>query len=98
MSTIPPCINPLRSTPVHRVISSYSNPIADFVGSDEPIWRGFFYTGLICTVSFVNTLLAGQYFYRQYLVGMRVRTALTSAIYKKSVKLSNMGRKEMTSN
>ena len=72
------------------------NLLIDFVGSDEPLWRGYFYTALIVVVTFVNTLLNAQTYYQQYLVGLRVRTALTSAVYKKSVKLSNVGRKEMT--
>ena len=62
------------------------NLLIDFVGSDEPVWRGYFYTALIVAVTFVNTLLNAQTYYQQYLVGLRVRTALTSAVYKKSVK------------
>lgn len=31
----------------------------------------------------LQTLILSQYFHRMYLVGMRVRTALTSAIYRK---------------
>ena len=72
------------------------NLLIDFVGSDEPVWRGYFYTALIVAVTFIGTLLNAQTYYQQYLVGLRVRTALTSAVYKKSVKLSNVGRKEMT--
>jgi hypothetical protein len=37
-----------------------------------------------------------QCFYVEYLIGLRVKTALISAVYKKSTKLSNTGRKEMT--
>lgn len=64
--------------------------------SDEPQWKGYFYTVLICVVTFCNTLLNNHCFFIQYLVGLRVKTALTSAIYRKAVKLSNSGRKEMT--
>jgi hypothetical protein len=67
------------------------------VGSDEPVWRGYFYTGLICSVTFINSIFAGQMLIQQYIVALRVRTALTAAVYKKSIKLSNIGRKEMTS-
>ena len=37
-----------------------------------------------------------QSFYREYLVGLRIRTGLISAIYRKSLRLSNTARKEMT--
>ena len=33
---------------------------------------------------------------QEYLVGLRVRSALISAIYRKSLKLSNAARREMT--
>ena len=72
------------------------NLLIDFVESDEPNWKGYFYTVLIVCTTFVCTVLNSQCFYQEYLVGLRVRTALTSAIYRKSVKLSNTGRKEMT--
>lgn len=72
------------------------NLLIDFVESDEPQWKGYFYTVLICAVTFINTVLSSQFFYQEYLIGLRIRSALTSAIFRKSVKLSNSGRKEMT--
>ncbi len=72
------------------------NLLIDFVQSDEPVWKGYFYTALICLVTFINTVVNSQCFYQEYLVGLRVKTALISAIYRKSVKLSSNGRKEMT--
>lgn len=55
-----------------------------FVGnSDEPLWRGYFYVFLMMLTATLQTLILSQYFHRMYLVGMRVRTALTSAIYRK---------------
>jgi hypothetical protein len=47
-------------------------------------------------VTFLNTVVNSQCFYVEYLIGLRVKTALISAVYKKSTKLSNTGRKEMT--
>ena len=67
------------------------NLLIDFVQSDEPNWKGYFYTFLICAVTFINTLLNSQTFYQEYIVGLRVKTALISAIYRKSVKLSSTG-------
>lgn len=57
-----------------------------FVGnSDEPEWRGYFYVFLMMLTATLQTLILSQYFHRMYLVGMRVRTALTSAIYRKVI-------------
>ena len=67
-----------------------------FPQSDDPDWKGYFYTVLIVCVTFVCTLLNSQAFYREYLVGLRIRTALISSIYRKSLRLSNTSRKLMT--
>ena len=72
------------------------NLLIDFVQSDEPQWKGYLYTVLICLVTLFNTILNSQCFYQEYLVGLRVKTALISAIYRKSVKLSATGRSQMT--
>lgn len=67
-----------------------------FVEGDEPSWRGYLYAGLLLATAIVQTLLLAHYFTRMYLVGMRIRSALTSAIYKKSLRMSNGARKEST--
>ena len=72
------------------------NLLINFVETDEEQWKGYFYTVLICLVTFVNTVVNSQCFFLEYLVGLRVKTALISAIYRKSTRLSNNGRKEMT--
>ena len=72
------------------------NLLIDFVSSDQPDWKGYFYTVLICAATFTVTVLNSQAFYAEYLVGLRVRTAMISSIYRKSLKLSNTARKEMT--
>ena len=72
------------------------NLLIAFVTSDEPQWKGYLYTVLICLVTFINTIANNQCFYQQYQVGLRVKTALISAIYRKSCRLSNTGRSIMT--
>lgn len=55
-----------------------------FVGNtDEPLWRGYFYVFLMMLTATLQTLILSQYFHRMYLVGLRIRTVLTSAIYRK---------------
>ena len=69
---------------------------SDFVSTSDPQWKGYLYTALIVLVTFTVTILNVQAFYREYLVGLRIRTGLISAIYRKSLRLSNSARKEMT--
>ncbi|XP_053612783.1 multidrug resistance-associated protein 1 isoform X6 [Plodia interpunctella] len=67
-----------------------------FVEGKEELWKGYLYSvGLLACAS-IQTMLLSHYFTRMYLVGMRIRTALTSAIYRKSLRMSNSARKEST--
>ncbi|CAD0199749.1 unnamed protein product [Chrysodeixis includens] len=67
-----------------------------FVQGDEPIWKGYLYAVALLACATVQTMLLAHYFTRMYLVGMRIRTALTSSIYRKSLRMSNASRKEST--
>jgi ATP-binding cassette, subfamily C (CFTR/MRP), member 1 len=70
--------------------------IINFVDSGEPLWKGIFYAVLLFTVAGVQTLLLAQYFNRMFFVGLRIRTSLISAIYRKALIVSNNARKEST--
>ncbi|CAL1682835.1 unnamed protein product [Lasius platythorax] len=67
-----------------------------FVEGDQEIWKGYFYTGLLLLTAVLQTLILSQYFHRMFLVGLRIRTALIAAIYRKALRLSNSARKEST--
>ncbi|KAL4706573.1 hypothetical protein ACJJTC_015771, partial [Scirpophaga incertulas] len=67
-----------------------------FVESKEPVWKGYLYAVGLLACATIQTMLLAHYFTRMYLVGMRIRTALTSAIYRKSLRMSNAARKEST--
>lgn len=60
------------------------------------MWRGIFFAVLLFLVASTQTLFLGQYFQRMFLVGLRVRTAIIGAVYKKALILSNAARKEST--
>ena len=49
----------------------------------EPDWHGYFYAVLLFIAAVVQSLLLHQYFHRSYLVGMRFRTAVIVAVYRK---------------
>ncbi|XP_062546109.1 multidrug resistance-associated protein 1 isoform X12 [Armigeres subalbatus] len=70
--------------------------IINFVGSDEPLWKGIFYALLLFVVAGTQTLFLAQYFNRMFFVGLRIRTALISAIYRKALIISNSARKGST--
>ncbi|CAI6346527.1 unnamed protein product [Macrosiphum euphorbiae] len=71
--------------------------LISFVGnSTEPLWRGYFYIFLLMMTAMLQTIILSQYYHRMYLVGMRVRTSLTSAIYRKALRISNTAKKSFT--
>lgn len=47
------------------------------------MWRGYMYAVLMLTAATFQTLSMTQHNQRMYIVGMRIRTALISAIYRK---------------
>lgn len=62
----------------------------------EPLWHGIFYSLLLFIVVSAQTLLRTHYFYRMNLLGVRIRTSIIGAVYKKTLLLSNSARKEST--
>ncbi|XP_066599372.1 multidrug resistance-associated protein 1 isoform X2 [Prorops nasuta] len=70
--------------------------LISFVEGDEPMWKGYFYTILLLLTATLQTLILSQYFQRMLLVGLRIRTALIAAIYRKALRMSNTARKEST--
>ncbi|XP_068632707.1 multidrug resistance-associated protein 1 isoform X1 [Battus philenor] len=70
--------------------------LIEFVKGEEPVWKGYVYAVGLLACATVQTMLLAHYFTRMYFVGMRIRTALTSAIYRKSLRMSNAARKEST--
>nr|CAD7574755.1 unnamed protein product [Timema californicum] len=70
--------------------------IIGFVEGDEPVWKGYMYALLMLVCGTVQIVLHGHYFIKVQSVGLRVRTALVSAIYRKSLRLSSTARKDRT--
>ena len=52
----------------------------------EPDWNGYFYAVLLFVAAVIQSLFLHQYFHRCFRVGMRIRTAIIAAVYKKVCK------------
>ncbi|XP_068424094.1 ATP-binding cassette sub-family C member 2 [Clinocottus analis] len=59
-------------------------------------WEGYLYAVLLLVVAILQSLFLQQYFQRCFVLGMKVRTAITAAVYKKALVVSNDTRKEST--
>ena len=71
--------------------------LISFVTNDDETWKGYVYMILMVAVNMLKTLSQSQYFYKIMLIGMRIKSTLTTAIYEKGLKLSPSARKERTS-
>ncbi|XP_066905600.1 multidrug resistance-associated protein 1 [Halyomorpha halys] len=83
------------------VILTFTSPellkkVINFVSSDEPKWHGYFYAVLLLFFTSVQSLIQSQFNNRIALVGLRMRTSLMTAVYRKALKLSSSARKDST--
>lgn len=46
-------------------------------------WEGYLYAVLLFVVALLQSLFLQQYFQRCFVIGMKVRTAIMAAVYKK---------------
>ncbi|XP_043474514.1 multidrug resistance-associated protein 1 isoform X1 [Leptopilina heterotoma] len=76
---------------LEKLIKFVQNP-----NQDEHMWKGYFYAVILLLTAVFQTLILSQYFHRMFLVGLRIRTALIAAIYRKALRVSNSARKETT--
>ncbi|CAF1923142.1 unnamed protein product [Rotaria magnacalcarata] len=61
-----------------------------------PGWLGLFYAALLGATVVCQTLFLQAYFHRQYVVGLRFRSAITALVYRKSLKLSSSAKQGTT--
>uniref|UniRef100_A0A3B3Q9H2 Multidrug resistance-associated protein 1 n=1 Tax=Paramormyrops kingsleyae TaxID=1676925 RepID=A0A3B3Q9H2_9TELE len=61
-----------------------------------PSWHGYFYTALLFACACVQTLILQKYFHVCFVTGMRVRTAVVGAIYRKAMVITNAARRTST--
>ena len=62
---------------VHRLIIQFTED------ETQPNWHGYVFALLLFATASVQSLILNQYFYRAYIIGMRIRTAVIAAVYNK---------------
>ncbi|XP_021513222.1 multidrug resistance-associated protein 1 isoform X3 [Meriones unguiculatus] len=71
--------------------------IINFVNDREaPNWQGYFYTALLFVSACLQTLVLHQYFHICFVSGMRIKTAVVGAVYRKALVITNSARKSST--
>uniref|UniRef100_A0A3Q1GA62 Multidrug resistance-associated protein 1 n=1 Tax=Acanthochromis polyacanthus TaxID=80966 RepID=A0A3Q1GA62_9TELE len=64
--------------------------------SSAPSWQGFFYTALLFLCTCVQSLILQRYFHVCFVSGMRLRTAIIGAVYRKALVISSAARRTST--
>jgi len=67
-----------------------------YVASDGALWKGLILTFALFGVTFLMAVLNGQNQFMSYQVGFRIRTALISSIYRKSLRISSAAKRSTT--
>ncbi|XP_066545950.1 multidrug resistance-associated protein 1 isoform X2 [Amia ocellicauda] len=61
-----------------------------------PAWQGYFYTMLLFLCACLQTLILQKYFHVCFVTGMRLRTAVVGAVYRKALVITNAARRTST--
>nr|XP_023396692.1 multidrug resistance-associated protein 1 isoform X1 [Loxodonta africana] len=71
--------------------------LINFVNDKKaPDWQGYFYTALLFISACLQTLVLHQYFHICFVSGMRIKTAVIGAVYRKALVITNSARKSST--
>ncbi|XP_049645216.1 multidrug resistance-associated protein 1 [Suncus etruscus] len=71
--------------------------LINFVNDKQaPDWQGYFYTVLLFLSACLQTVVLHQYFHICFVSGMRVKTAVIGAVYRKALVITNSARKSST--
>lgn len=64
--------------------------------SSAPSWQGFFYTALLFLCTCIQSLILQRYFHVCFVSGMRLRSAIIGAVYRKALVISSAARRTST--
>ncbi|KAI8898763.1 P-loop containing nucleoside triphosphate hydrolase protein [Globomyces pollinis-pini] len=80
-----------------HLIMSFAATYADgYEGGPDPYYKGLAIAFAMLATAVTQTLFLHQYFNGTFMMGMRVRSSLVTAIYMKSLRLSNSARQGST--
>ncbi|KAF9985753.1 hypothetical protein BGZ65_010009, partial [Modicella reniformis] len=90
MNDIMGFIQPLLLRELLRFIMSHNTP------EPQPLYHGYTLAVLMCLCSLSQTASLHQYYHGCFRSGMKVRAALITVVYQKSLRLSNKARQQFT--
>uniref|UniRef100_A0A5F8G3T3 Multidrug resistance-associated protein 1 n=1 Tax=Monodelphis domestica TaxID=13616 RepID=A0A5F8G3T3_MONDO len=97
MSFLFKALHDLMMFAVNGLSLFFSRLLINFVNDNQaPDWQGYFYTALLFVSACLQTLVLHQYFHICFVSGMRIKTAVIGAIYRKALVITNSARKSST--
>ncbi|KAF9912121.1 hypothetical protein BX616_010415, partial [Lobosporangium transversale] len=83
-------VQPLLLREMLRFVISYKTD------TPQPLYRGYYIAGAMFCCGLLQSAVTSQYFHQCIRTGMHFRTAMVTALYQKSMRLSNSARHEST--
>ncbi|XP_054157840.1 multidrug resistance-associated protein 1-like isoform X1 [Oppia nitens] len=93
---LPPCLIRLFTDCLQLANPMILKLLINFTSSTEPSWHGYIYALLFVFTNVFNSLVTSYQSQRMTVLGMRIKTCLISAVYRKALVLSNSAKKETT--
>ena len=67
--------------------------VAHVSGSNEEAWKGYLYAFVLFATAIIQSILNANSAKRTMMVGMRIRTVLSNAVFKKALVISNAAKR-----
>lgn len=67
-----------------------------FIATDSILWHGIIYAVGLFIVSFATAIINGQYLFKSFVMGYRIRSMLISVIYRKALTISTAAKRDTT--
>lgn len=68
--------------------------IINFASNEEEMWKGVAYACVLLVTTSIQSVMLAKYFFNMYVVGMWIKSATISAIYRKALKVSPNNEKD----
>ena len=79
-----------------QAVPNLLSNLISFITNGEEQWKGYIYMTGIVALNLGKTVSFSQFLYGLNVVGLRIRSALTCAVYSKLLRLGLSQRKENT--
>ena len=70
--------------------------IVHAIEEGEEVWKGYMWCGLLLLTATAQITISNHYFRQSFVAAFQMRTAIASAIYRKTLTISNSARKDFS--